>query len=358
MPFAQAEGFGRRAERPGSVPFGGASLPITSVFVALPLDGQAGVSAIQPGTSPSVTFSGRSSTVVPVGAQVVSDALDLDLEPGSNLTVTTHLAEGQASSNITSHPGSRTTSYLRTGNHVGDEDLPGATPTNHWYFLSGVETWSRRSTSAAVILGDSLADGRGSTTNLDNRWPDRLFERLRSDEDTADTAILHQAADGNRMLNDGLGPNALARIDRDVFAQRGVDRLRVFEGVNDIGTAAPTEAAQKQVTADLIAAYEQIVVRAHAQGIRVYGATLTPFGGNARYDDAAGYREASRQAVNQWIRTSGRFDAVVDFDRAARDPQEPARLSATIDDVDHLRLNPTGYQLLADAVPARPFATK
>ncbi|WP_369264706.1 SGNH/GDSL hydrolase family protein [Streptomyces sp. R35] len=335
--------------------FGGAVLPLTAVSVALPVDGRAGVSAIRPGTSRPVTFHGRSSAVVPVGAQLVSDPLDFDLEPGSNLTVTTYLAQGQASNDITSHPGSRTTSYLQAGNHVTDDDLAGATPTNHWYFLSGVETWSRAGTAAAVMLGDSLTDGRGSTTNGNNRWPDQLLRRLQSQADTAGTAILNQAAGGNRVLNDGLGPSALARLDRDVLAQSGVDWLLVFEGVNDIGTAEPTPAAQKQVTDDLIAAYDQIVVRAHAQGIRVYGATLTPFGGNALYDDADGYREASRQAVNQWIRTSGRFDAVVDFDKAARDPLQPARLLATIDDGDHLHLNPAGYQLLADTVPARLF---
>lgn len=335
--------------------FGGAVLPITAVSVALPVDGRAGVSAIRPGTSRSVTFHGRSSVVVPVGAQMVSDPLDFDLEPGSNLTVTTYLAQGQASNDITSHPGSRTTSYLQAGNHVMDDDLAGATPANHWYFLSGVETWSRAGTAAAVMLGDSLTDGRGSTTNGNNRWPDQLLKRLRSQTDTAGTAILNQAAGGNRVLNDGLGPSALARLDRDVLAQSGVNWLLVFEGVNDIGTAEPTQAAQKQVTDDLIAAYDQIVVRAHAQGIRVYGATLTPFGGNTLYDDADGYREASRQAVNQWIRTSGRFDAVVDFDKAARDPLQPVRLLATIDDGDHLHLNPAGYQLLADTVPARLF---
>jgi lysophospholipase L1-like esterase len=335
--------------------FGGAALPITSVSVALPLGEQAGVSGIRPGSSRPVTFGGRSSVVVPVGAQMVSDPLDFDLEPGSNLTVTTYLAEGQASNDITSHPGSRTTSYLQAGNHVGDEDLPGATATNHWYFLSGVETWSEAATAAAVMLGDSLTDGRGSTTNMNNRWPDQLLKRLQSHGSTADIAILNQAAGGNRVLNDGLGPNALARLDRDVLAQSGVQWLLVFEGINDIGTAEPTPAAQKQVTADLIAAYDQFVVRAHAQGIRVYGATLTPFGGNALYDDADGSREAARQSVNQWIRTSGRFDGVVDFDRAARDPQQPSRLLPTIDDGDHLHLNPAGYQLLADAVPARLF---
>ncbi|GII24007.1 SGNH hydrolase [Planosporangium mesophilum] len=346
---------GRQLRLRFSNAFGGTALPITAVSVALPVGGRAGVGAIQPGTSRPVTFNGRSSVLIPVGAQMVSDPLNVDVAPQSNLTVTTYLAEGQASNNITSHPGSRTTSYLLAGNHVGAEDLPGATTTNHWYFLSGLEVWSPSTSSAVVMLGDSLTDGRGSTTNLNNRWPDRLLARLQAHRGTAGVAVLNQAAGGNRVLNDGLGPNALARLDRDVLAQSGVEWLFVFEGVNDIGTAAATEAAQKQVAADLVAAYEQIVVRAHAQGIRVYGATLLPFGGNTGYDDPAGYREAARRTVNEWIRNSRRFDAVVDFDVAARDPADPRRLRPSYDDGDHLHLNPVGYQALADAVPDRLF---
>ncbi|MFF1839695.1 SGNH/GDSL hydrolase family protein [Streptomyces sp. NPDC058231] len=335
--------------------FGGAALPITAVTVALPAGGRAGDSAIQPGTSRKVTFHGRSSAVVPIGSQIVSDPLDFDLAPGSNLSVTIYLAEGQASNSITSHPGSRTTSYMLTGNHVGDTDLAGATSTAHWYFLSGVEVWSGNTTASAVMLGDSLTDGRGSLTNMNNRWPDLLQDRLRTHRDTAGVAVLNQAAGGNRVLNDGLGPNALSRVDRDVLAQSGVEWLLVFEGVNDIGTADATEAAQKQVADDLIAAYDQIIVRAHTQGIRVYGATMTPFGGNNPYDDPDGYREAARQKVNKWIRTSGRFDSVIDFDRVARDPQKPAQILPAYDDGDHLHLNPTGYQALADAVPSSLF---
>jgi lysophospholipase L1-like esterase len=335
--------------------FGGTALPITAVTVARPAGGQAGVSAIQAGTAVPVTFNRRPSVVIPVGAQMVSDPLDFGLAPQSNLAVTVYLAEGQASNNITSHPGSRTTSYLLAGNHVQAEDLPGSTPTNHWYFLSGVEVWSKGSTAGAVMLGDSLTDGRGSITNQNNRWPDLLLARLQSHHATNDIAILNQAAGGNRVLNDGLGPNALARLDRDVLATSGVKWLIVFEGVNDIGTAAATEAAQKQVAADLIAAYEQIIVRAHAQGIRVYGATLLPFGGNAGYDDPTGFREMARQTVNNWIRASRAFDSVIDFDRVTRDPANPRQLLAAYDDGDHLHMNPTGYQAIADAVPARLF---
>jgi lysophospholipase L1-like esterase len=335
--------------------FGGTALPITAVTLALPVGGRAGVSGIRAGTTRTVTFSGRPSVLVPVGAQVVSDPLDFEVAPRSNLTVTVYLAEGQASGNITSHPGSRTTSYLLAGNHVTAADLPSATPVEHWYLLSGVETWSGGDTAAVVVLGDSLTDGRGSTTNGNDRWPDRLLDRLQSDPATSEVAVLNQAAGGNRVLDDGLGPGALARLDRDVLAQSGVEWLVVFEGVNDIGTAEPTEAAQKRVAEELIFAYEQIVARSHTHGIRVYGATLSPFGGHDGYDDPAGRRRAARRRVNYWIRTAERFDAVLDFDRATRDPDRPGHLLPALDTGDHLHLNPAGYRALADAVPARLF---
>jgi lysophospholipase L1-like esterase len=331
--------------------FGGAALPVTKMSVAVPLGGKAGVSAIQAGTLRPVTFGGRPSVVVPVGAQMVSDPLGFDVAAGSELAVTVYLADGQASTDITSHPGSRTTSYLLAGEHADDLELPGATPVDHWYFLSGVEVWARSSTATVAVLGDSLTDGRGSTTNGNDRWPDQLFDRLRTDRRMAGVAVANQAAGGNRVLNDGLGPNALARLDRDVLAQSGVAWLIVFEGVNDIGTADADEAAQRDVADDLIAAYDQIIVRTHAQGIRVYGATLTPFGGNTPYDDGAGVRETARQRVNAWIRTAHRFDGVIDFDAAVRDPANPRQLRPAYDVGDHLHLNPAGYRALADAVP-------
>lgn len=336
--------------------FGSTSLPVSAAFLALPAGGRAGVDAIQPGTSRRLTFDGRASVTIPAGAQIVSDPLDFAVAPRSNLTVTLYLAEGQASTDITSHPGSRTTSYLINGDHAEDAELPAAASVDHWYFISGLEVWSQPGTAAVVMVGDSLTDGRGSTTNGNDRWPDQLLDRLHTRRATAHVAVLNQGIGGNRVLSDGPGPNVLSRIDRDVLARSGVAWLLVFAGVNDIGTAPATPGVQKQVADDLIGAYRQIIRRAHAQGIRVYGATITPFGGHVPgYDDEDGIREATRQAVNEWIRTSGRFDAVVDFDRVARDPANPRRLLPAYDTGDHLHLNPTGYQALADAVPARLF---
>jgi lysophospholipase L1-like esterase len=336
--------------------FGGAPLPITAVTVAQPRGGQAGVNAVEPGTSRPVTFRGKTSTTIQKGAQTVSDPISFPLAAQANLTVTTYLAQGQASTGITSHPGSRTTSHLLAGDHVRADTMSGSTPTDHWYFLSGVEVVSGPTTASAVVLGDSLTDGRGSTTNGNDRWPDLLLARLQSQPDTADVAVINQAAGGNSVLRGGLGPTALSRLDRDVLAQSGIEWLLVFEGVNDIGGSPATDAGQRQIAAELIDAYDQIIVQSHAQGIRVYGATITPFGGNG-YDDAAGHHDQARQAVNTWIRTSGRFDAVIDFDQAVRDPAQPRRLRAAYDSGDHLHLNPTGYRALADAVPAHLLTT-
>ncbi|HEX7301862.1 SGNH/GDSL hydrolase family protein [Lentzea sp.] len=338
---------GRRLRLRFSNAFGGAVLPLTAVTVALPADGKAGVSGVKPTTVRRVTFSGRSFVDVRVGAPALSDPLDFAVAPGTNLTVTAYLAAGQASSRITSHPGSRTTSHLLAGDHTEAAEMPGATPVDHWYFLSGVEVLRPR-TSGVVVIGDSLTDGRGSTTNGNDRWPDQLSDRLHG------VPVLNQAAGGNRVLDDGLGPNVLARLDRDLLAQTGVRWLVLFEGVNDIGTAAPTAAAQQTVAEDLVAAYQQVVERAHAHDIEVYGATLLPFGGHG-YDDPDGHRESARQTVNRWIRTSRRFDAVLDFDAAVRDPATPRQLLPVADVGDHLHLNPTGYRMLAQAVPLRLF---
>jgi len=345
---------GKRARVRFSNAFGDTALTLTAAALALPAGGAAGVSAIRPASERPVTFQGRASVTIPAGAQVVSDVLNYDVAPASNLTVTVYLAQGQASQNITSHPGSRTTSYMVAGDHVSDLDLGATTSVAHWYFVSAVEVLADDATHGAILLGDSLTDGRGSTTNQNDRWPDQLAHRLRANPRTERVAVLNQAAGGNRVLNDGLGPNLLARLDRDLLAQSGVRWALVFEGINDIGTAAATADAQRSVGEELIRAYEQIIVRAHAQHLLVYGATLTPIEGSFYVDDA-GLREATRQVVNHWIRTSDMFDAVIDFDRAARDPANPTAIAPALDSGDHLHLNPTGYQALAAAIDLRLF---
>jgi lysophospholipase L1-like esterase len=335
--------------------FGGTDLPITKAVVAMPAGGAAGVSGIEPDSARSLTFGGRGSVDVPVGAQVVSDPVVMDVAPLTNLSVSIYLAQGQASTSITSHPGSRTTSYLVVGDHATDTGLPGATPVDHWYFISAAEVAGFPRAAGVAILGDSLTDGRGSTTNGNDRWPDDLATRLQEHWATGQIAVLNQGDGGNRVLNDGLGPNAFSRLDRDVLSQPGARWLIVFEGVNDIGTADATPSAQQRVAAQLISAYEQIITQARADGLRVYGATITPFGGNTMYDDPQGLRQQTRARINQWIRTSGWFDAVLDFDRAVRDPANPGKILPAYDSGDHLHLNPEGYSALAASIPLQLF---
>lgn len=330
--------------------FGNDTLHIVSAHVARAV--AHGDSRIEPGSDRTLTFHGREEVSVPVGALMVSDPVEMAVEPLTDLAVTLYLRG--APSDVTGHPGSRTTSFLQSGNAVAAEELPEAVRTDHWYFVTGVEVWTETSQGAVAIIGDSITDGRGSTTNGNDRWPDQLLQRLQADPRTAGVAVLNQGIGGNRLLRDGLGPSALARLDRDVLAQPGVRWLVVFEGVNDLGTAAGARERGEWAAGaeDVIAAYEQIIARARACGLRVYGATITPFGGSF-YDTPQA--EADRQAVNTWIRTSGQFDAVIDFDAVVRDPEQPTRLAAAFDTGDHLHLSPAGYRAMAEAIDLSLF---
>jgi lysophospholipase L1-like esterase len=322
--------------------FGDTGLPITAAAVARPPAGRPGAPAVVPGSGRSLTFGGRPSVVVPPGAQTVSDPVGLSASPGENLTVSVHLAGGWGGGHITGHPGSRTTSYLCGGDRHAEPDLSGAPAVEHWFLISGVEV--EATAPALIAVGDSLTDGRGSTTDGNDRWTDRLAARAPG------VAVLNQGGGGNRVLADGIGPSVLARLDRDVLAI-GADLLLLFAGINDLGGTPATVADQKRVGEDLLDAYEQVVIRAQARGMRVVGATLTPLGGNDGYDDPGGLRETTRQAVNERIRHGRMFDGVADFDAAVRDPSSPRRLAVAFDTGDHLHLTPAGYQALADAVP-------
>lgn len=344
--------------------FGGSNLPISAATIAVPLNGSAGTSAVKPETLVPLTFSGLPNFTIPNGARIISDPVDFPVTAQQVLTISLYLSSGQTTNSITGHPGSRTTSFYAPGDQTGEADLsadPATQSSAHWYFISAVEAYLPTSaTSGAVaIVGDSITDGRGSTTDRNDRWPDNLVRRLQAPNATAlqrGVAVVNQAAGGNRVLADGLGPNALGRVDRDVLAQSGVRYVLLFEGVNDIGTAAANAAAQQAVGDRLLAAYSQIIGLVHAKGLPVFGATITPFSGNSSvqaYSDPT--REVTRQRVNEWIRTSGRFDAVVDFDAAVRDPANETMLSPLYDSGDYLHLNPAGYVAMAQAVDLSLF---
>jgi len=250
--------------------------------VALPEDpSRAGGSIIQPSTAQAVTFSGSSSFIVPQSGIVISDPISIDVEAESILAISIYLANGQQTNAITSHPGSRTTSWLVHGDHIDDAELVDPTPSVHWFLINSLQAPFPKASHAAAfaIVGDSLTDGRGSTTDANNRWPDLLLSRLQENPDTASIAILNQAAGGNRVLNDGLGPNGVSRIDRDVLAHPGADCALLFIGINDIGTAAPEEGAQEAVGERLVQAYAQMATRLRQRGVAVFGATLTPASG-------------------------------------------------------------------------------
>ncbi|TFK33665.1 SGNH hydrolase-type esterase domain-containing protein [Crucibulum laeve] len=336
--------------------FGTSDLPITAVTVALPVNGSAGVSTIQTRTIKTVTFSGLSSVIIPNGALVVSDPIDFPVKSQSMITVTIYTQEGQTTNNITSHPGSRTTSWFCTGNFVSSEDLTGGSTASvaHWYFLSAVEVWAPTTTGAFVIVGDSITDGRGSTDNANNRWPDLVLAKMQQKAATRNIAVINQAAGGNRILADGLGPNALGRIDRDVIAQSSVRYAMIFEGVNDIGTAATDTQTQQAVGDRVIWAMKQIVIRLRTFNMPIFAATITPFGGEGQvYSDPN--REVTRKRVNNFIRTSGTFDAVIDFDKILGDPSNSTQLAPQFDSGDHLHPNVAGYQAIADAFPLNIF---
>lgn len=309
-------------------------------------------SRIVPGSSRSVTFQAARSVTIPAGAEFVSDPIAMAMAPLTTLSISMHFK--QLPKSATGHPGSRATSYFVSGDHVSAPDFTESGAADHWYFLAGVDVW-RAPASAIAVLGDSITDGHGVVSNTDTRWTDFLAERLSK---ARPTTVLNLGIGGNRLLEDGLGPNALARFDRDVLARDGVRYLIILEGVNDLGVltrdAPVAPDRHHSLVQGMIAAYAQMIVRAHDRGIKVIGATIMPYGRSGYYHPDAG-NEADRAAVNAWIRKSGNFDAVVDFDAMMRDPVHPERLRKEFDSGDGLHPSPAGYRYMGEAVPLSLF---
>ncbi|KFY43179.1 hypothetical protein V494_02071 [Pseudogymnoascus sp. VKM F-4513 (FW-928)] len=332
--------------------FGGSDLPITEAAIALPTGGEAGVGGIEASPIAGLTFNGASSVTIPKGEVVYSDPIDFSVAAESMLTLTLYLADGQSGNSITGHPGSRTTSWMQEGNQVNATSISGSNVA-HWYFVSGVEAWVPDTSSSFIILGDSITDGRGSDDNKNNRWPDLLLARMQTNQ-LSEVGVNNQAAGGNRVLQDGLGPSLISRYKRDAIEQEGVKYIIIFEGVNDIGTASTDQNTQTQLGDNLISAFTQIANDAHAAGILIFAATITPFSGTGQsYSDPT--REATRQRVNAWFTSSGLFDAVVDFDAIIRDPATPSQLASEYNSGDYLHPNVAGYQAIADAFPLDIF---
>jgi lysophospholipase L1-like esterase len=331
--------------------FGRAPLTIDDVHVARAV--AAGSPRTDARTDHAVTFSGAREVTIPAGAEYVSDPVAMPVQPLETLAVSIHVPSQPPVQ--TGHPGSRATSYVARGDRSAVADLPGATTVEHWYFLSEVDVEPARPATAVAVLGDSITDGHGVVTNGNGRWTDFLADRLRSAR--RNVAVLNVGIGGNRVLQDGLGPNAAARFARDVLRRPGVKYLIVLEGVNDLGTLTrdhPVSAEEhRALVTHIVAAYAQMIGQAHEHGIKAIGATILPYGGSGYYHpDAA--NEADRQAINAWIRARGHFDAVVDFDKLMRDPKLPERLRSDYDS-DGLHPSDKGYRAMGDAVPLALF---
>jgi lysophospholipase L1-like esterase len=325
--------------------FGTTPVTLAAVHIAV----SAGGSAIDPNTDQALRFDGKPEVTIQPGTAITSDPFRFALKPRTDVAITIHF--GDTSPNLTGHPGSRTTSCLVPGNEVSALEFPGAVQTEHWYIISGIDVVAPESAAAVVVLGNSITDGRGSGTNKQNRWPDELARRLQQNPDTRHVAVLNEGIGGNCVLRNCLGPSALSRFERDVMNQTKVRWLIILEGINDIGQVRDAKAAD-EVAKGLIAAYEQMIDSAHATGVRVYGATLTPFGGSF-YDSPD--RQSAWKTVNEWIRGGGRFDAVIDLDVALRDPANPLHLLPEADSGDHLHPSETGHRMMAEAVDLTLF---
>ncbi|MFC3574576.1 SGNH/GDSL hydrolase family protein [Streptomyces yaanensis] len=294
-----------------------------------------------PGSLRTATFAGDTCVTVPAGQDRVSDPVRLRVPADADLLVSVHTPDD--SGPATYHRTALQTNFLaRNGNRAADTNGAAYTRTaSHWYYVTGVDVLRPAAAGSIVAFGDSLTDGTGSSYGANHRWPDRLSERLRALPASRRPGVLNAGISGNRLLLDGTGPSALARLDADVLSRAGVRTVIVLEGVNDLkGTPPQTDPGA------FVRAYRRIVARAHAHGIRVIGATLTPYGGHRGWTPA---REWLRHAVNALIR-GGLFDGVADFDAAVRDPAHPERILPAYDPGDHLHFNDAGMKALADAI--------
>jgi lysophospholipase L1-like esterase len=278
---------------------------------------------------------------------MLSDTVSFKLAALSDLTIKL-LLPAQDVATLSQHSGAQATNYMADGDQLAVASLTAPQPFTQWLFLKSVDVQAAEGAAAIVTFGDSITDGARSTANTNARWPDELARRLQVGKATGRLGVLNLGIGGNRVLHDGYGPNALARFDRDVLAQAGVRYVILMEGINDIGHAYGPKGGGDLVTAaDLIAGLSQLAERAHTHGIKVIGATLTPYIG-AGYASPAG--EQIREAVNAWVRTSKQLDGVVDFDKATQDAANPLVFSAADDSGDHLHPGDAGYKAMADSI--------
>lgn len=311
--------------------------------------------AIVQGSDRTLTFGGAGSTTIWAGALAVSDPVQLDVPALGDLAVSIYLpGDVPGTFQITYHGTAEQTNYISPpGDHTASITMPVSTTKLSWYFLTGVEVMALEQTSAVVAFGDSLTDANLSTPDTNHRWPDELARRLDASPSRHNMGVLNQGTGGGRILHDSIGDGGLHRFDRDVLAQTGVTHVIVILGINDI--ARPTipngNPAEAVSADDMIAGYKQLILRAHARGLKIFGGTLLPY---EETNFLPGYYtpegETKREAVNAWLRSSGAFDGVIDFEKALRDPSHPTRMLPKYDCGDHLHPNDLGYQVMGDSV--------
>ena len=331
--------------------YGAQPLVIGAAHVAL----HSTAASIVPGSDRALTFGGQSSITIPSNGLVLSDPVQLDVPALGDLAVSIYVP-GTTGPTTWHQLGMQTTYVSPPGNFTATTAMPVATTEQSRFWLADVEVLAPRKIDAVVMLGDSITDGYASTPDANHRYPDFLSQRLNGKRSHHKMAVLNEGISGNRVLHDIFGPNQSARYDRDVAAQAGVTHVIVLEGINDIGLPGVFVPASETVSAaEIIAGLHQLIERAHVRGLKIFGGTLTPFKGTIFAGYYSPAKEAKRQAVNQWIRSSGEFDAVIDFDLATQDPSDPARLLPAYDSGDHLHPNDIGYKAMADFVDLSLF---
>ena len=336
--------------------YGKESLQVGAAHVALRGRG----SSIVPGSDRVLTFGGRPTVTIPPDAPVLSDPVRLAVPPAADLAISVFVPKPAVGAGI--HYAALQTSYIGQGDLTGAAEIPMPATLTSWAFLTGVEVLAPAPASALVAFGDSITDGARSTVDANRRWPDVLAERLRARRRGKPVATLNAGIGGNRILHDPAGSatfgmNALARFDRDVLAQPGVKYVVILEGANDLGHpgSAGRPVSETVSAEDLIAGMKQMIERAHEHGLKVFGATLTPFEGTTNVGYFTPEKEVKRKAINDWIRNGKAFDGVFDFDKATRDPAHPDRMLPANDSGDHLHPSDAGYRAMGESIDLSLF---
>jgi lysophospholipase L1-like esterase len=338
--------------------YGAAPLLIGSVTVAVPND----EASVRPGSIQAVTFEGRKSVTIPSGAATLSDPVDFPVASGAEISISLYFPKRVATPTVHALALKRAV-VSKHGDQTHAEKIEGGVESESSILVSAVLVPAEPSQSLVLAFGDSVSDGDGSTVDADRNWPKDLVRRLGKTPESSKVAVVHEGIAGNRLLSDGSGGSAgfgisgLARFDRDALALPGVTHIVLLEGTNDIGfpgaklgESCLADPAVVRTPEDLINAYRQLISRAHAHEVKVIGATISPCEGFVISGYSSEFKEAVRQAVNRWIRTSGSFDAAIDFDAVLRDPDHPSRLLPRFASPDHLHPNDAGYQAIADAI--------